>query len=143
MEKGNAIGNAWRRYLETMDMAGENAPTFHSFRSSALKVLKANGVSFEMRCQLAGHEINHVSRNYDDTPISVKDLMEIGVPRFRYEELALSKIRYVRGQFARTNAMSAKQVAQREKAIATKAATKLTAKPATAAGAATGAVKLA
>ena len=127
-EKGNAIGNAWRRYRETMDMAGENAPTFHSFRSSALTVLKANGVSFEMRCQLAGHEINHVSQNYDDTPIGVKDLMEIGIPRFRYDKLDLSKIRYVRGQFDRTNAMSAKQVAKREKAIAAKAAAKAVAK---------------
>jgi integrase len=123
-EKGNAIGNAWRRHREKLGMAGENAPTFHSFRSSALKALKANGVPFEMRCQLAGHELDHVSQSYDDTPISVKDLMEIGIPRFRYEGLDLSKIRYVRGQFERTNAMGTKQVAKREKAIAEKAAAK-------------------
>jgi integrase len=121
-EKGNAIGNAWRRYRETKGMAGESAPTFHSFRSSALKVLKANGVSFEMRCQLAGHEINHVGQTYDDTPIGVKDLMEVGIPRFRYDGLDLSKIRYVRNQFERTNAMGVKQVVKREKEIAQRAA---------------------
>lgn len=106
-------------------MAGENAPTFHSFRSSALKVLKANGVPFEIRCQLAGHDLDHLSQHYDDTPISVKDLMEIGIPRFRYERLDVSKMRDVRGQFERTNAMGAKQVAKSEKQIAEKATAKV------------------
>ena len=123
-EKGNAIGNAWRRHRQKWGVDGPMAPTFHSFRSTALKVLKARGVPFEMRCQLAGHDLDHVSQNYDDTPISVKDLMEKGIPNYRYDGLDLAKIRYVRGQFEKTNASGAKKVEISEKRIAAKQATK-------------------
>ena len=123
-EKGNAIGNAWRRHRQKRGVDGPMAPTFHSFRSTALKVLKARGVPFEMRCQLAGHDLDHVSQNYDDTPISVKDLMEKGIPNYRYDGLDLAKIRYVRGQFEKTNASGAKKVEISEKRIAAKQAAK-------------------
>lgn len=121
-EKGNAVGNAWGRYKKAVGEPGAKNPTFHSFRSSALKVLKENGVPFEMRCQLAGHEMDHVSQSYDDSPFSVKDLMEQGIPKWIYEGLDLSKICYKPKQFDRANTMGEKQVVVRESRIAVKLA---------------------
>ncbi len=121
-EKGNAIGNAWRRYRETHKMAGKRAPTFHSFRASVIQVLKDNDVTFEMRCQLAGHEIGHVSQHYDNTPINITKLMKYGIPNLRYDGLDLSNIRYQPKQFDQANIKGEKKVIASEKRIAAKQA---------------------
>ena len=102
-EKGNALGQAWRRHRENHDMAGSRQPTFHSFRPTALQVLKKNGVEFEMRCQLAGHEMDHVSVGYDPNPFSVQQLWERGIPKLTYPTLDLTPLKYKRGQFDKTN----------------------------------------
>jgi integrase/predicted transcriptional regulator len=123
-EKGNAIGNAWRRHREKHGLAGPRAPTFHSFRTTALQELKRNGVGIEMRSQLAGHEFDHASKSYDPNPFSVAQLMELGIPKFKYEGLDLSKLAYVERQFEKSNAEGAVKVESSEKHIAAKKARK-------------------
>jgi integrase len=129
-EKGNATGNAWRRHRKKAGVDNASAPTFHSFRSSAIKVLKDRGVPFEMRCQLVGHDDDHTSKAYDDTPFGVKELFETAIPKFVYEGLDLSGIRYSSGRFERTNAVWAKKVAASEKKIAERETAKAAAKAA-------------
>ena len=103
-EKGNALGQAWREHRKKLGLAeGRGSPTFHSFRPTALQVLKKNGVEFEMRCQLAGHEIDHVSVGYDPNPFSVQQLWERGIPKLTYPTLDLSPLKYKRGQFDEVN----------------------------------------
>lgn len=103
-EKGNALGQAWREHRKKLGLAeGRGSPTFHSFRPTALQVLKQNGVEFEMRCQLAGHEIDHVSVGYDPNPFSVQQLWERGIPKLTYPTLDLSPLKYKRGQFDAAN----------------------------------------
>jgi hypothetical protein len=131
-EKGNAVGQAWRRHKAAVGMEGDSDPTYHSFRATAIGVLKANGVPFDMRCQLVGHELNHVSQSYDRNPYTVKQLMEQGIPKLVYEGLVLSGLAYKRHQFDQSNIKEAAktkkreaQVKKRAKAKAEKNASKL------------------
>lgn len=121
-EKRNAIGNAWRRHREKFGMAGEKAPTFHSFRATALKVLKAKKVDLEIRCQPVGHEIEHSGQAYDMTPRSVPDLFENGTAKLVYDELDLSGFAYKPGQFDASNRHEHKKTVRREARIAAKKA---------------------
>jgi len=116
-EKGNAVGNAWGRHVIKMLGVESRNPTFHSFRSTALQVLKKNKVGIEMRCQLAGHEFNHVSQSYAPDLYTLKELMEEGIPKLVYEGLDLSGLKYVRGQFDRLNRKSTALRVRREKMI--------------------------
>lgn len=112
--KGNAIGNAWRRHREAFGMAGERAPTFHSFRATAIKVLKRNGVELEIRCQLVGHDLDHTGEVYDMTPRTVKELWEKGTSQLVYDGLDLSGFTYTRGQFDESNRHEHKKTEKRE-----------------------------
>lgn len=130
-EKGNAVGQAWSRHKAAVGMEGDSDPTYHSFRATAIGVLKANNVPFDMRCQLVGHDLDHVSQSYDRNPYSVKQLMEVGIPKLVYEGLDLSALAYKRHQFDQSNIKEAAktkkreaQVKQRAEAKAKKAAEK-------------------
>lgn len=126
-EKGNAIGNAWRRHREIFGMAGEKAPTYHSFRTTAIKVLKAKGVELEIRCQLVGHELDHAGQAYDMTPKPVKMLSEEGTSKLVYDGLDLNGFQYIRGQFDESNRREHVKTINREKRIAAKKARALAA----------------
>lgn len=119
-EKGNAIGNFWGRYRTKRGITGGYNPTFHSFRATALKELKARGVKFEMRCQLAGHELDHVSTDYDPNKFPLSVLMEEGIPKLTYAGLDLSGLKYRRGQFDGANQIATAARIQREKISAAK-----------------------
>ncbi|EOA06883.1 phage integrase [Herbaspirillum frisingense GSF30] len=117
-EKGNAVGNAWGRHVaKTLGDESRN-PTFHSFRSTALQVMKKNKVGIEMRCQLAGHEFSHVSQVYAPDRYTLRELMEEGIPKFVYDGLDLSELKCVRGQFDQHNRKSTALRIRREKIIA-------------------------
>ncbi len=76
-EKGASTGTAWGRYVKECGVVGTKVPTFHSFRATAIDVLKAKGVSLDMRCQLVGHEFDHVSADYNLTlPLETGSLAE-------------------------------------------------------------------
>ncbi len=119
-EKGNAIGNFWRNHMKKLGLFNSRSPTFHSFRSTALQELKDRGVEWEMRCQLAGHEIDHVSQGYNPNKFSLQRLMEDGIPKLRYEGLDLSALKYQQGRFDLANRMSTKARIRREAVIARK-----------------------
>ena len=119
-EKGNAIGNFWRNHMKKLGLFNSRSPTFHSFRSTALQELKDRGVEWEMRCQLAGHEIDHVSEGYNPNKFSLQRLMEDGIPKLRYEGLELSGLKYKKGQFDMANRISTKARIKREKNIMAK-----------------------
>lgn len=119
-EKGNAVGNFWRNHMKKLGLFNSRSPTFHSFRSTALQELKDRGVEWEMRCQLAGHEIEHVSEGYNPNKFSLQRLMEDGIPKLRYEGLDLSGLKYRKGQFDLANRISTKARIRREAVIARK-----------------------
>lgn len=121
-EKGAATGTAWGRYVKSCGVVGSKVPTFHSFRATAIDILKAKGVSLDMRCQLVGHEFNHVSEDYKPNKFSVAQLMELGVPKLVYDGLDLSGLRYQRGQFDASNRHEAVKAAKREAEIAARKA---------------------
>lgn len=121
-EKGNAIGNFWREHMKKMGLFNSRSPTFHSFRSTALQELKDRGVDWEMRCQLAGHDIDHVSEGYNPNKFSLQRLMEDGIPKLRYEGLELSGLKYQKGRFDLANRISTKARIKREAVIARKIA---------------------
>lgn len=76
--------------------------TYHSFRSTAITVLKSAKVPIDMRCQLVGHEFDHVGEGYFDK-FTVRELYEQAMPKLVYEGLDLALIRYVGKQFDATN----------------------------------------
>lgn len=119
-EKGNAIGNFWGRYRTLRGITGGYNPTFHSFRATALKELQEGGVDLEMRCQLAGHEFDHVSKDYNNIKFPLSVLMEEGIPKLRYAGLDLSGLKYRRGQFDRASRIATAARIKREKIIAAK-----------------------
>lgn len=119
-EKGNAVGHAWGRYLDKVLGKEGSSPTFHSFRSTALGILKKKKVSFEMRCQLAGHEFDHVSQVYSDEKFTLAELTTDAIPKWVYEGLDLSGLKYTRNQFDRSTRGSTTQRIHREKIIAAK-----------------------
>ncbi len=113
-EKGGAVGTAWGRYVHACGIVGKKTPTYHSFRATAIDVLKKNGVDLDMRCQLVGHEFDHVSENYNPNKFSVAKLMTDGVPKLIFEGLDLSALRYQRGRFDASNRDEAVKAAERE-----------------------------
>ena len=102
LEKGNAIGQAWGRHLVKLGIKEESLHTYHSFRSTAITVLKRANVPIDMRCQLVGHEFDHVAEGYSDK-FTVRELYEQAIPKLVYEGLDLTPLRYVRQQFDGTN----------------------------------------
>ncbi len=119
-EKGNAIGNFWREHMKKLGLFNSRSPTFHSFRATALQELKDRGVEWEMRCQLAGHEIDHVSEGYNPNKFSLQRLMEDGIPKLQYEGLDLTGLKYQKGRFDLANRISTKARIRREAVIARK-----------------------
>lgn len=116
-EKGNAIGQMWRRYKQAVNVPGATEPTFHSFRSTAIAVLKKNEVPFDVRCYLVGHEFNHVSQNYDPTPPSFGTLVRDSA-KLVFEGLDLTAIITEPNQFDASNRREAPKSATRSKQVA-------------------------
>jgi hypothetical protein len=116
-EKGGAVGTAWGRHVKACGVVGSKTPTFHSFRSTAIDILKRNGVDLDMRCQLVGHEFEHTSKNYNPNDFTVAHLMKHGVPKLVYEGLDLSGLRYQSGRFDASNRKGAVKVTKREAKI--------------------------
>jgi integrase len=99
-EKGNAVGNAWRRYLVRRGLRTEQAKdenpdtlTFHSLRHTAISVLREAGVPYDLRCQMVGHEAEGQQADYGGAA-SVAALAEKVLPVFMYPGLDFSKLRY-------------------------------------------------
>ncbi|MFN9708362.1 MAG: site-specific integrase, partial [Burkholderiales bacterium] len=119
-EKGNAIGNYWRGHMKKLGLFNSRSPTFHSFRATALQELKDRGVEWEMRCQLAGHDIDHVSEAYNPNKFSLQRLWDEGIPKLCYEGLDLSGLKYQKGRFDLSNRISTEARIKREAVIARK-----------------------
>jgi integrase len=94
---GNAPGKKWDLYLKTAELTAD-ALTFHSLRKTANTLLKKEKVPFEVRCQIVGHENDHVNELYA-TDYSVKELADMVFPVFKYEGLDLVALRRPRGYF--------------------------------------------
>lgn len=99
-EKGNAVGNAWRRYLIACGLRTEeqvdddpNTLTFHSLRHTAISVLRNAGVAYDLRCQMVGHEAEGQHAEYGG-PAVAATLAEKVLPVFHYPGLDFSKLRY-------------------------------------------------
>ena len=113
-EKGGAVGTAWGRHVKDCGIVGLRTPTFHSFRATAIDILKRKGVDLDMRCQLVGHEFDHVSENYNPNKFTVAELMKKGVPKLVYDGLDLSGLKYRRNRFDASNRDEAVKATQRE-----------------------------
>lgn len=94
---GNAPGKKWDLYLKVAELT-DDALTFHSLRKTANTLLKKEKVPFEVRCQIVGHENDHVNELYA-TEYSVKELAAMVFPVFSYEGLDLTALRRPRGSF--------------------------------------------
>jgi integrase len=94
---GNAPGKKWDLYLKAVGLV-DDALTYHSFRRTANTLLKRAKVPFDVRCQMVGHDLDHVNEFYA-TEYSVSDLAELVLPKFVFPGLDLSGLRYERGQF--------------------------------------------
>lgn len=105
-EKGNAVGNAWRRYLVRRGLRTEEAKddnpdtlTFHSLRHTAVSLLREAGVPYDLRCQMVGHEAEGQQADYGGAA-AVAKLAEIVIPIFKYPGLDFSKLRYKVGSLS-------------------------------------------
>lgn len=94
---GNAPGKKWDLYLKVVGLL-DDALTYHSFRRTANTLLKKAKVPFDVRCQIVGHDLDHVNEFYA-TDYSVTDLAELVLPKFVFSGLDLSGLRYEPGQF--------------------------------------------
>jgi integrase len=102
-ERGNAVGQAWRRYLITRGLRSETQTdedpdtlTFHSMRHTSIALLKKKKVSYDMRCQMVGHEAGGQQDIYGgDTP--VETLAEVVFPVFKYPGLDFATLKYRAG----------------------------------------------
>ena len=94
---GNAPGKKWDLYLKVADLT-DDALTFHSLRKTANTLLKKQKVPFEVRCQMVGHENDHVNELYA-TDYTVKELADMIFPVFKYEGLDLASLLRPRGFF--------------------------------------------
>lgn len=99
-EKGNAIGNAWRRYLIACGLRSkeqaEDDPdtlTFHSLRHTAVTLLRNKGVAYDLRCQMVGHEAAGQQADYGNVA-TPGVLAEKVLPLFVYPEVSFSEMRY-------------------------------------------------
>jgi len=96
-ELGNAPGKKWDRYLRAVGLT-DDALTYHSFRRTANMLLKKKKVPFDVRCQMVGHDMDHVNEFYS-SEYTVTDLAEIIFPKFVFEGLDLTALRYQPGEF--------------------------------------------
>lgn len=96
-EYGNAPGKKWGRYLTDIGLTDE-ALTYHSFRRTAATLLKKAKVPFDVRCQMVGHENDHVSEIYS-SEYSVSDLADLAMSAFKFPNLDLSGLKYEAQQF--------------------------------------------
>jgi integrase len=94
---GNAPGKKWDLYLKAAELT-DDALTFHSLRKTANTLLKKNRVPFDVRCQMVGHENDHVNELYS-TDFTVTELAEMVFPVFNYEGLDLSGLKRPEGYF--------------------------------------------
>jgi hypothetical protein len=70
--------------------------TFHSLRHTAVALLKKKKVSYDMRCQMVGHEAGGQQDVYGgDTP--VETLAEAVFPVFKYPGLNFAALKYRAG----------------------------------------------
>jgi integrase len=105
-EKGNAIGNAWRRYLilrglrtKEQKEEDENTLTLHSLRHTSILLLREAEVPYDLRCQMVGHEAEGQHANYGGAAAAAK-LAATVIPLFKYPGLDFSKLRYKVGSLA-------------------------------------------
>ncbi len=77
---GNATGKKWDLYLKDIGLT-DDALTFHSLRRTANTLLKKMRVPFDVRCQMVGHDLDHVNEFYA-TEYSVVDLADMVLPKF-------------------------------------------------------------
>jgi integrase len=96
-EMGNAASKKWDRYLVAAGLT-DDALTFHSFRRTANTLLKRKKVPFDVRCQMVGHDLDHVNELYA-TDFTVADLASIVFPKFVFEGLDLTSLRYQPDEF--------------------------------------------
>jgi len=96
-ELGNAPGKKWDRYLKVAGLP-DDALTYHSFRRTANTLLKKKKVPFDVRCQMVGHDLEHINEFYA-TDYTVADLAEFIFPKFVFEGLDLTALRYRSGEF--------------------------------------------
>lgn len=94
---GNAPGKKWDLYLKAIGLMDE-ALTFHSLRRTANTLLKKARVPFDVRCQMVGHDLDHVNEFYA-TEYSVEDLADMVLPKFIYEGLDLTPLGYRRHEY--------------------------------------------
>lgn len=94
---GNAPGKKWDLYLKVAALT-DDALTFHSLRKTANSLLKREKVPFDVRCQIVGHENDHVNELYA-SDFSVKELADMVFPAFTYEGLDFAALRLPRGYF--------------------------------------------
>jgi integrase len=94
---GNAPGKKWDLYLKAAGLM-DDALTFHSLRRTANTLLKKARVPFDVRCQMVGHDLDHVNEFYA-TEYSVGDLADMVLPKFIYEGLDLSPLTYHRHEY--------------------------------------------
>lgn len=94
---GNAPGKKWDLYLKTAKLT-DGALTFHSLRKTANTLLKKEKVPFEVRCQIVGHENDHVNELYA-TDYSVQELADMIFSVFEYVGLDLGALRRPPGYF--------------------------------------------
>lgn len=95
--QGNAPGKKWDLYLKVVELT-DDALTYHSFRRTANTLLKKARVPFDVRCQMVGHDLDHVNESYA-SEYSVVDLAEMVLPKFVFPGLDLSGLRYESGQY--------------------------------------------
>ena len=95
--QGNAPGKKWDLYLKVVELT-DDALTYHSFRRTANTLLKKARVPFDVRCQMVGHDLDHVNESYA-SEYSVADLAEMVLPKFVFPGLDLSGLRYESGQY--------------------------------------------
>lgn len=93
---GNAVGKKFSRHLELLNINREKL-VFHSIRKFVNDFFMKNGIEFEPRCQVIGHEIESVnvatySKKYgaDElanliTPVKIKILAMTEILKTKFE----------------------------------------------------------
>jgi len=100
-------------YLDKVGILGSGT-VFHSFRHSAMDIMKQNDVGIEMRCELAGQEHDNVNAEVYTNKARLA-LKANAVERIVYENLDLTPLQYKQGQFNDFIAKTLEKRAAREK----------------------------
>lgn len=121
-EKGNAVGNAWRRYLirRGVRTEGQNEDdpdtlTFHSLRHTAVSLLRKKGLPYDLRCQMVGHEAEGQHAQYGEMA-PAKVLADEVLPKFQYPNLNLSELIYRKGSSGIRKKINARRMIEKIKA---------------------------